>query len=1671
MLKVLPVLNDGLCMQRCPEMVIACYMIAIILARKGQLTDRVLNGLMEAVASSLCDETLDPGLMCLSFLAPRKSARNVPSAVIAQLVSVKGLEVRLRSLKSTCGADELALILIENFTANSQDNGFCQRLDVIERLIWSGILSREQQTVAVTLFLRMISDENQSSVFKPAGQAALTLLQRLNDSEDFTLILSKAIEREDLDANMIESKLQRTIGLLTSQTLDNIDQDIESAMPVQGPTSLSRALERVKDCSATESTFLSASRPSELFTSLLETFDLCIQSNDGRQAFTKLPVWASSRDQPNSLLVSFCVRVFSFPHPMRLRLAALHLLESYASRFSQFRTQQVLPYFLLQLGSTTSQIRKAATAGILEIARASASASEAMRNTQSLRADSLYTDSTDELKFVPLPAANVEKILRKVILPSLEECALDRDRIAAVLQNAMKTSSRDDSTDSDKSTSGLKRHLRQTLARLLFQTILSTPLFSVKVGLLEFTRDIEKVAGIWKQNELMPVLQRWSLLTIEEAEQTALAELLKTESISTIACNIVSSTENDAVNTLLALCSNSSTHRPDMVNAVAGRIDQIWHRVRAVKQITASENLLAAVFSQPIEQSDRSQAARLVFDSLKLSTSVLEKLLEVVLSSTSSMDNDRPVTKKRRRMEDQTAAMAPNSPAVPPQVREITFVLELIDSSSSEERPQLLSGLFRVSSAIHQLKWHDQSEMSYLLSLSLGNMLTIVRHSLSQAERLDLSTVRTDVIIDCMRSSSSSQVQNTALLLIASLARVAPERILDSIMAVFAFMGDKVVGRDDERSNFVVDHTVDTIIPPLVEALKAKNQDIVAQTSDLVSSFVVAYEHIPSHRRLTLFKRLVSSLGEKQFLWVILTRLSQRYGTNSNLSSFEVSLVNLFDADVQLKTLSRQIAIVRNSFAEQANQEATATHGADASSLQDLLSISSLLQNLQKILANSNIRDRAATSDEFANDPNSNQALWVDMVHELVSLTKTAGLPRDIASVADTMLSTVLKILPVVQFLDIAEDFIKTGTVPVRQKTLQLVEARISKRCPRSPALQSRALSFLQPLLAVIQTSEDDISKHVAVACLDTICRVFGRKNPAAILQAAETISDDSCLQADNKGVATPILLCLTSLVDQTKAAIVPLVPQVTSKTFRLLEQSLRLGEEDAQLHDASFALISALISHTPFIISEEYLEQIMALAALSAIVELPPQSHEVRQQTLHLVSAHIELPRLLGPMRRKWPMIVEKNISAVLQAVAVLSDSVKASPKPLIVKHSRDVIVLLLQMLDLRRSQSTTETKNSFNEKDVSIVESHVSNVTIEVIYRLNDSIFRPLFIHMIDWATACSDVPMQPLAKSSQLRQTALFNFHTRFFHKLKSIVTPYASFLVPPIVTLLEGIAQRTTSLTCTKPVSRLKKRPQRIYSDSLSIEQQNERLHYLSALRALRAALMHDQDSHFSNPALFDRISSSLVSQLPLVAYDSIFASIVSTHVIPTTVALAVTVIDNPDHLRSLNSLISQLRRRYLDSPETISLLVKKATLDLQLALAGCPFSDDKTNVNADANADWRYNLTARYHHGGRDQRLSHDVDANEEDRIEATIAEQQEAKSALAEEWCSSILGVGEGMVYVNEMLEDGNGKVDSVSDGQGNKQSKEVVSSSDIRMAARKLAERIKEVVGEDEIS
>jgi len=124
-------------------------------------------------------------------------------------------------------------------------------------------------------------------------------------------------------------------------------------------------------------------------------------------------------------------------------------------------------------------------------------------------------------------------------------------------------------------------------------------------------------------------------------------------------------------------------------------------------------------------------------------------------------------------------------------------------------------------------------------------------------------------VLTPLQVSENPQTFHQALLLISSLAHLAPEAVLRNVMPIFTFMGSSVLHRDDEYSFKVVQkvstnkvflrgrtnlpQTIDSVLPVMTSSLKSKHASSIGlhvALREFLSIFTDAANHIPRHRRI-----------------------------------------------------------------------------------------------------------------------------------------------------------------------------------------------------------------------------------------------------------------------------------------------------------------------------------------------------------------------------------------------------------------------------------------------------------------------------------------------------------------------------------------------------------------------------------------------------------------------------------------------------------------------------------------------------------------------------------------------------------------------------------------------------------------------------------------------------
>ncbi|KAI9370858.1 hypothetical protein BJX61DRAFT_65038 [Aspergillus egyptiacus] len=1472
-LQVLPVLKDGLAMKDVSELVIGCYMVCVVLAQKADLQDRVLDSLMEAVADSWTEETTNSGLICIAVLAQQKPEAVLPKRVFKALLRLDDPLKQLSEISAEYKTSQLLLGIVEACVSNLSAQKDSSRLDLLSLMFESQLLGDVELGAAMALVLRAATNID-GTVSLDAQTHLADLVQNFTRSESLQPIFQKTVEESSLDLSVLEHNLQTTIESIPNP---KVIEDVEMAEAGEQETKTD-GYESVIESLTKEAPFKTSflATPSlPVFDRLVQAFALSVGSQERVNSFVELPVLCKANATSSPQFLSFFIRVFTGPYPAGTKATALRTVSSTLSSASwdNVDLQALLPFLLIALSDSSERVRHEAAGALAVVGKVDQKKKSSGEGNVWAR-DSLYGPIKQSKEIPWLSNRDFQKIMDRAVLPGLEECKSDEDHVGRAVENALRGAARPESAGSE-----IKKPLRLAFFALLCSHAVRLPLFAPKVALLKLLNRVDKAGGTTRTKELEPLLKLWQSKSEQDVKEIREREHVSVPELEDQILKTVTPKEKDSVSLLLSTVSPySETLRASFVSSVFARLRDIWARLPEDRQVAAAEKLFDLSIREP--ESRLVNHCRDLLRSVELPGLVLLNFLQQIPVSITDIDSLGPAPKRRRISQSNMVAMTTKDEAKLGELMDkMTFILELVDSSKPETHPELTEGLFQALAALHHFKSQIQSGMSYLLSLTLSSLLAIVNQSRKTTAKplFDTSVVRADMVVDCVRTTESPQVQNTALLLVAGLSVIAPELVLHSVMPIFTFMGSSVLRKDDDYSVSVIDQTIDQVVPALIQSLRHQKRDVVSGTSELLLSFTAAFEHIPSHRRLRLFHALITKLGTEEFLFAVLAMLANRYSMDKAVLVLMTGLVSDASATVELTTYSKYLDLASDSLKPKpAISQVLLGIGSDDGREPQKVA-TDLLRALAYLFKHSSLKvkiARALTSE--TGDGDQIRALFSRILEQVLAIGESMQTVKPVHQAAGEVLSGLFSTLTTVDFLDTIEALLKRPDDALRRKVLSLLATRLQQTPERDGESQMRMLDFLAVLVDIVESSPDILLKHAAVTCIDRITEKYGKKEPSKVTHAAQVIASGSCIGQEDGRIRINGLLCLASMVEVLGQAIIPALPDALSRSLSLLELSLENDKVNSRLHDAVFTLFSALFVHLPYMVSAVHLDRLLVLSFKSAALE--EVEDDTRQEALQFMARKVDMASTLASIDRNWQQAVSAGPAATREVIEAVSLSIEKHPKSATMKNLPVLSNILFRAFDLRREQLALS-NSAFDVTDLEELEDLLNEVTIKMIYKLNDTTFRPIFVKLVEWATGLPKKDTQ----GSLARLTTLYRFLQVFFTTLQSIVTGYASYILESVVSVLNTASP---SNPATKSL-------------------------WLATMRMLRSAFEHDQDEFWQSPTHLTKITTPLISQLAH-ATSPTSASTIVAETIPTITELAVAA-DSTDNHKELNTALMRFLR--------------------------------------------------------------------------------------------------------------------------------------------------------------
>ncbi|KAI8823046.1 uncharacterized protein EV422DRAFT_585585 [Fimicolochytrium jonesii] len=1035
-------------------------------------------------------------------------------------------------------------------------------------------------------------------------------------------------------------------------------------------------------------------------------------------------------------------------------------------------------------------------------------------NVQIFSYDQFYGKSTESVQYLTTDAAAsfVATLLEGAEELSTDASFLDRYILAPL-------------TAKGSSKSGA--HYKEDLLSFLLTNVLAMPITSAKIALLKI---LESVDSPLKIKTLLPALEttvktlRDSTTTRTDMEEAArlMAILVKCFTPGTMAnlfkqksdkwtrafCQLLDSREVGAV----AVADYPS------VSLLA--LEQVHQAAFGFIPVDRQNEIFSAVVKLAYDgDSDTVQQAKEVLRRVDITWELVAAQFATCQKALKATEG-RPAKKGKTGVAETTDTFY-----------RLSALLETLEYKQNvAEKHKLVGPLFELLSCILNAEISNiPGSVEYVKQLIFSVALSLFQAVKEHGLYVDETSLRVDLIVQCIRVTDNPQTHNACLLLMAAIATVYPESVLLSIMPVFTFMGANVLRQDDNYSFHVIQQALTTIIPALVAKYHVDNKDnkqqMLHEVKPIVGVFVDALVHIPKHRRLRLFTVLISTLGPDAFLDMVILLLLAKHSSKNKLPAhgteglveFILSLIVQFSVTTQLTALTSMIQTVSGLPFDQSEVDGSDSRMAvdhvgiidpSAHSAKELRQLKlSTVDFANRLLGNKQFITKALTVPDaeieaYLLDLIEANLLFITTInaHQAFNGKNASSASGKFAVTLNNVLYDVLGkangLLSVPAFLSVVSKLMKHDSHSIRRKAINLLDSKVTAIADDIDESLLPEFTRIAEDLRVIVVDADESGdaledKQTALLCLTTMARIMASDDVETYVKILQSIISEHILSSKNSQIAASAMVCLTAICVQVGSKVLSFLPKFMPAILKNLQNVLDSQDAEAKqlMVLGSLGSLDALVDTVPQFVSP-YVYTILELGFRVALVNaknggvqdrVSEKSNELLTNVAEKVAPRIMLPAIFTYLKTALPA----GRHSMLALFDLVGKTISHMSRTDLTQYRMELFRFFLVAFDYRRIYADTVT-----EDDIETVENSIISAFLQLVMKLNETLFKPLFLKMVDWATSELLVKHGLSEKDVNARQLFLYRLVDSLLGRLKSIFAPYYAYVLTNSITKLEA-----------------------------------------------------------------------------------------------------------------------------------------------------------------------------------------------------------------------------------------------------------------------------------------
>ncbi|KAJ7456907.1 hypothetical protein FB451DRAFT_1275210 [Mycena latifolia] len=692
----------------------------------------------------------------------------------------------------------------------------------------------------------------------------------------------------------------------------------------------------------------------------------------------------------------------------------------------------------------------------------------------------------------------------------------------------------------------------------------------------------------------------------------------------------------------------------------------------------------------------------------------------------------------------------------------LSLLAEVLGSIPLPGSFDLISRLLETLHNVVQSTTTTDADISYIEQ----SLMSAVEHSaekIVEVPNLAPSAIRLDILVELIRVAENPQTFNQALLLMATLARLSPDSVLHNVMPVFTFMGSNVFHRDDSYSFKVVQKTIDSIVPFMASSLKSAHSarlDLYIASRDFLRVFTDAANHIPRHRRTSFFGHLADVLGPIDFLpplcMLLVEKLANRVVRQApeevqNLLVLPISVLHRYPPALQTFILTEVLREAQRLTVRAADPENLEPSLLDTSPDEDQLqpSAAAFKRRAQALVVFVGYATKISSSVAQPPVTVPEGGAMSNLVSLLIALATAQGgsspdtRVEDISHAARVSLSKALGCMSAVDFIDAVLSIMKSGDSKVQGGALDLLAERLHDVASTIRLkVTARVNECVEEIRKLLLLHPDGPLTASSYKALQSIAGTMSPGEEGSLT----TLIPPILATIRGRKMAEPAMGALAPLSVKLGPRLIPFFRDIVTQCVALLREGVE-GVATETLN-----VLHGLLTSIPTFWGPAELTQVCKL------------------YIDHYTSSTAPLTSLMKTVAKRAPTAV------LITALTEMWPSLRASPQTDRLENVRSLFNVFLE---------------GFSVEGVSIPKSEAEDQAIsafiELVVKLNEASFRPLFRKLYDWGFADDG--------SNIKRKITFCNVYSGLLDFFKGLMNPYMSFLVQPFVTTLKDYSGGT------------------------------------------------------------------------------------------------------------------------------------------------------------------------------------------------------------------------------------------------------------------------------------